>query len=177
MSNKEIRTRVQMKNDTAEAWQKASDPSQVTNVFVPLLGEPLLYREKDGDGWKFSMKVGDGVRTPEELPDFDTPNPRPDWNQTDETKEDYIKNKPIIDQTYMATSTNAQSGAAVAEGIVLAIEEAKKYTNNELAAAKESGEFDGEDGYTPVRGIDYWTDADKAEIKSYVNDAILNGEW
>jgi uncharacterized protein YjdB len=32
-----------------------------------------------------------------------TPNPRPDWNQTDETKADYIKNKPetvtIIDET------------------------------------------------------------------------------
>lgn len=24
-----------------------------------------------------------------------TPNPRPDWNQTDETKADYIKNKPV----------------------------------------------------------------------------------
>jgi hypothetical protein len=23
-----------------------------------------------------------------------TPNPRPDWNQTDETRADYIKNKP-----------------------------------------------------------------------------------
>ena len=34
-----------------------------------------------------------------------------------------------------------------------------------------------QDGYTPVKGIDYWTDADKAEIKSYVDDAILNGEW
>ena len=46
-----------------------------------------------------------------------------------------------------------------------------------LSQAKASGEFDGEDGYTPVRGTDYWTDADKAEIKSYVDDAILNGEW
>lgn len=35
----------------------------------------------------------------------------------------------------------------------------------------------GEPGYTPVRGTDYWTDADKAEIKSYVDDAILGGEW
>lgn len=35
----------------------------------------------------------------------------------------------------------------------------------------------GEDGLSPVRGTDYWTDADKAEIKSYVDDAILNGEW
>lgn len=25
-----------------------------------------------------------------------TPNPRPDWTQTDETKADFIKNKPII---------------------------------------------------------------------------------
>lgn len=25
-----------------------------------------------------------------------TPNPRPDWLQTDETKADYIKNKPVI---------------------------------------------------------------------------------
>lgn len=49
--------------------------------------------------------------------------------------------------------------------------------DNAIAQAKESGEFDGEDGYTPVRGTDYWTDADKAEIKSYVDDAILNGEW
>lgn len=33
------------------------------------------------------------------------------------------------------------------------------------------------DGTTPVRGIDYWTDADKAEIKAYVDDAILGGAW
>lgn len=35
----------------------------------------------------------------------------------------------------------------------------------------------GADGYTPVRGVDYWTDADKAEIKSYVDEAILGGAW
>lgn len=29
----------------------------------------------------------------------------------------------------------------------------------------------------PVKGVDYWTDADKAEIKSYVDDAILGGAW
>ena len=46
-----------------------------------------------------------------------------------------------------------------------------------LTQAKESGEFDGEDGYTPVRGTDYWTNEDKNEIKSYVDEAILNGEW
>ena len=36
---------------------------------------------------------------------------------------------------------------------------------------------DGADGFTPVRGTDYWTESDKAEIKSYVDEAILNGSW
>jgi hypothetical protein len=35
----------------------------------------------------------------------------------------------------------------------------------------------GSDGKTPVRGTDYWTAADIAEIKSYVDDAILGGAW
>lgn len=39
----------------------------------------------------------------------------------------------------------------------------------------------GNDGHTPVRGVDYWTDADKQaildETKQYVDDAILNGKW
>ena len=35
----------------------------------------------------------------------------------------------------------------------------------------------GEDGYNPQRGVDYWTDEDKAEIKGYVDEAILGGAW
>ena len=35
----------------------------------------------------------------------------------------------------------------------------------------------GADGYTPVRGVDYWTNADKDEIKAYVDEAILGGAW
>lgn len=33
------------------------------------------------------------------------------------------------------------------------------------------------EGYIPVRGVDYWTAADIAEIQSYVDEAILNGAW
>lgn len=36
---------------------------------------------------------------------------------------------------------------------------------------------DGADGKTPQRGTDYWTDADIASIKSYLETVILNGEW
>lgn len=35
----------------------------------------------------------------------------------------------------------------------------------------------GADGYTPIRGTDYWTEADISEIKSYVDEAILGGAW
>mgnify|MGYP003291546642 CR=1 FL=1 len=35
----------------------------------------------------------------------------------------------------------------------------------------------GPKGATPVRGTDYWTAADIAEIKSYVDEAILGGAW
>ena len=70
-----------------------------------------------------------------------------------------------------------------------------KYVETELKKAKDSGEFDGkpftyEDftaeqlaalkgkpGHTPVRGEDYWTEADIAEIKGYVDEAILGGAW
>lgn len=53
-----------------------------------------------------------------------------------------------------------------------------KYINGE--SPNSSGNIDvpvGVVGYTPVRGIDYWTEADKADIKTYVEEAILGGVW
>lgn len=39
----------------------------------------------------------------------------------------------------------------------------------------------GEDGYTPSRGTDYWTAEDEAwmkgEIQTYVNNYLINGAW
>lgn len=35
----------------------------------------------------------------------------------------------------------------------------------------------GADGYSPVRGVDYWTLADQAEIRNYVDRSILGGAW
>lgn len=44
--------------------------------------------------------------------------------------------------------------------------------NTALAQAKASGEFDGADGHTPVKGTDYWTASDKAEIVAETASAI-----
>lgn len=35
----------------------------------------------------------------------------------------------------------------------------------------------GADGYSPVRGTDYWTDADIEAIHAYIDERILGGEW
>ena len=48
---------------------------------------------------------------------------------------------------------------------------------NSVRSDADSGAFQGNPGYTPVRGTDYWTEADKAEIKAYVDEAILGGAW
>ena len=41
----------------------------------------------------------------------------------------------------------------------------------------DAGKVTGEDGDTPVRGVDYWTEEDIDEIKNYIDTSILNGSW
>ncbi|MBO7208810.1 MAG: hypothetical protein J6V58_03620 [Clostridia bacterium] len=35
----------------------------------------------------------------------------------------------------------------------------------------------GDKGDAPARGVDYWTEQDKKEVQSYVDDCILKGSW
>jgi hypothetical protein len=55
---------------------------------------------------------------------------------------------------------------------IVPIKEARQVAiNTALAQAKASGEFDGEPGepgHTPVKFVDYWTTADKAEIETFI---------
>ena len=63
---------------------------------------------------------------------------------------------------------------------MLTVTSASGTTSADLKGDKGEDGKDGADGaagHTPVRGTDYWTDADKAEIKGYVDDAILGGAW
>lgn len=47
---------------------------------------------------------------------------------------------------------------------------------DEIVQLINAGAVKGDAGYTPVRGIDYWTEDDVAEIQGYVEDAILEGK-
>lgn len=61
------------------------------------------------------------------------------------------------------------------KGDYLTSDNLQSATNAALAQAKASGEFDGkdgEDGHTPVKGTDYFTKEDKAEIIEEVADTI-----
>lgn len=69
---------------------------------------------------------------------------------------------------------------------LIALNAAKKYVDETLTGAGalkgEKGDpgADGKDGYIPIRGTDYWTDADIAEIQSYIDNQIggaLNGSY
>ena len=91
---------------------------------------------------------------------------------TDYLKEipsEYITESELTAKGYL--TEQSLYGLATESYVDTAIEDA-------LAQAKESGEFDGSDGYSPVRGTDYWTEADKAEIKAelkaYIDEAIAN---
>jgi hypothetical protein len=68
--------------------------------------------------------------------------------------------------------TDAQSATSEAYGA--AAEAERVY--QELLAAKENGEFNGKNGYTPKKGIDYYTETDKAEMVNAVLAALPNGD-
>lgn len=82
---------------------------------------------------------------------------------------DYIDTNGVLQRKQINAKDAETLNAHTADEFLLETD-----IDNVLAQAKASGEFDG---YSPVRGTDYWTDADKAEIKSYVDEAILGGEW
>lgn len=69
--------------------------------------------------------------------------PRANFNQTDEKKADYILGREKI----------------------LPKSELDSAINSALTTAKESGAFDGKDGYTPVKGKDYFDGRDGKDGK------------
>ena len=103
----------------------------------------------------------------------DDPNAKTLQPQTDDRLE--TTDKTVIGAINELNEKIATGGANGLSAYEIAVNNGFEGTESEwldsLVGAK------GSDGYTPVRGTDYWTEADKAEIKAYVDDAILNGAW
>ena len=86
----------------------------------------------------------------------------------------------VVASGLAATADPPESQQPWFERAMGAVEGVPEAINTALQAAKESGEFDGEKGDpgpagpAPVKGVDYWTDTDKAEIVSDVLAALPN---
>lgn len=76
---------------------------------------------------------------------------------------------------------DGKDGANGKDGITPHVGANGNWFNGDIDTGKPSRGIQGPAGKTPVKGTDYWTDADKqdvyAEAKKYVDDAILNGKW
>lgn len=74
------------------------------------------------------------------------------------------KIKPV--KTVNGVSPDASGNVEVQGGV--SDDDIREAFETALQQAKDSGEFDGEDGHTPVKGTDYFTEADKQEIVAAV---------
>lgn len=72
-----------------------------------------------------------------------------------------------------AQGIKGEKGDKGADGKTPYIQNGYWYINGVNTTVKAQGN----DGKTPQKGVDYWTPTDKAEIKAYVDEAILGGEW
>lgn len=74
------------------------------------------------------------------------------------------KLKPVTSVNGVAADENGN-----VEVRTVSSEEVKDAVEAALQEAKGRGEFDG---YTPVKGVDYWTPTDIAVIQKYIDEAI-----
>ena len=68
-SNNTIKTRVQLKNDTEENWNKAG-PKNGSPGFIPLRGELIVYSADNAHHYS-RLKIGDGINNVVNLPFID----------------------------------------------------------------------------------------------------------
>lgn len=155
MANKNIYSRMQQKHDIQANWEKAVN-------FIPLEGEIIVYdpdennlnsRIKIGDGktkindllFIPSVKTSGGIVFQPEAPDDKTAL----WVDTDDDTADGISPTANVKQTE--------------DGAIITVTD----KNGTTTATIQNGK-DGADGYTPVKGVDYYTDADKSEFSEYI---------
>ena len=102
------------------------------------------------------------------------PNPKSDLAQTDPTKADYVKNKKMsfIENDIGYITEKDIPDEYITESKI------EELTNDILNKAKQSGEFDGQDGYTPKKGIDYFDGKDGNDGVDGLTPHIgENGNW
>lgn len=120
--------------------------------------------------------------------------------QIAEAVKNYLDENPVgvdIDKTLTVEGSAADAKATGEKITSLSTEIKKKIdetqlqnaVNSALEEAKNNGDFDGEtgsvgpqgpagdNGYTPIKGVDYFTEADKAELVSMLKKSLTVETW
>ena len=102
---------------------------------------------------------------------------------------DVVASDPVYHNNskyYASLAEQHESRAVTAETNAKASENAAKTSETNAQqivveyVTEHKDELKGEPGYTPVKGTDYWTAEDIAEIQSYIDNQIggaLNGSY
>lgn len=131
MSEKNINTRVINKHDIEANWKKAT-------TFIPKQGELIVYDIDNTYSYE-RFKIGDGKTLVNNLTFASMP---PDWNQTDETKNDYIKNKPELVELAHDLSTPGKAADAKLTGDTIAeLRESTETKTDAMAKLSESKSY------------------------------------
>lgn len=93
-------------------------------------------------------------------------------NNTDEIAEEYADILAEWEKRIIALEENGTAGTDGLSAYEVAVENGFEGTEEQWLESLK-----GMDGCTPQKGVDYWNEQDKAEIKTYVDNAILGGEW
>ena len=165
---------------------------------VAIIPDILLQTDKDLNAWAFvgtaengytkiskTLKVNrrskpaDYVFTPPDQTSLEEIKEKIDYLESiqdpdaiKEAVEDYLEKNPV---EAPVQSVNGKTGSVklTSEDVgAISQDKLQEATNEALAQAKASGDFDGEDGYTPVKGIDYFTDEDKTEIAEMAAELV-----
>lgn len=70
-----------------------------------------------------------------------------------------------------STADGGSNVVTFSDGTTLTVKNGKTGATGAAGKDGAKGE-DGADGHTPVRGVDYWTDADVEEIKAHINECV-----
>lgn len=102
-----------------------------------------------------------------------------DANGTPEPPTEDVYNQ-IMDllNKYIEQGGGGSGGSAVSPTVeITPIENGHRVTITDINGKHTFDVMNGANGKTPQKGVDYWTETDKAEMKAYVDEAILGGEW
>lgn len=100
----------------------------------------------------------------------------PDPDAIKSAVEDYLEQNPVESPIQSVNGKTGDVELTAKDVGAISMGDLQSATNSALAQAKASGDFDGEPGYTPQKGIDYYTEADTEEIVEAVLASLPDGD-